>query len=187
MPGSTTPTRCLELDAMTVAYYRAMEIRSEILLPITIEGRWIGSVGFISADRDRVWTDAERGLLRYSAEMIGAYWERRDARARLEELLAAKDEFIASVSHEIRTPLTAVVGFASELRREHRQFLATRASRPDLTDGRAEPGSRRHRRRPVHRRSGGRGVHRGRAGGCVGPEAGGRGAVVAFGDVSTSS
>ncbi len=34
----------------------------------------------------------------------------------LEDLVRAKDEFIASVSHEIRTPLTAVMGFASELR-----------------------------------------------------------------------
>lgn len=33
----------------------------------------------------------------------------------LEDLVRAKDEFIASVSHEIRTPLTAVMGFASEL------------------------------------------------------------------------
>lgn len=103
------------LDAMTLAYYRAMEIRSEILLPITIEGRWLGSVGLISAERGRVWSEQERRLLRFTAEMIGAYWDRRDAQFALEELLAAKDEFIASVSHEIRTPLTAVVGFASEL------------------------------------------------------------------------
>lgn len=40
--------------------------------------------------------------------------ERRTAR-QLEELVAAKDEFIASVSHELRTPLTAVVGLAAEL------------------------------------------------------------------------
>ncbi|HVR32004.1 MAG TPA: ATP-binding protein [Acidimicrobiia bacterium] len=40
--------------------------------------------------------------------------ERRTAR-QLEEVVASKDEFIASVSHELRTPLTAVVGLASEL------------------------------------------------------------------------
>ncbi len=36
----------------------------------------------------------------------------RTANRRLEELLAGKDEFLASVSHELRTPLTAVLGFA---------------------------------------------------------------------------
>ena len=39
---------------------------------------------------------------------------RRKAGA-LEDLVSAKDEFIASVSHELRTPLTGVVGFAIEL------------------------------------------------------------------------
>lgn len=37
------------------------------------------------------------------------------ARRQLEELVAAKDQFIASVSHELRTPLTVVVGLAAEL------------------------------------------------------------------------
>lgn len=35
---------------------------------------------------------------------------------RLEDLVASKDELIASVSHELRTPLTAIVGFAELLR-----------------------------------------------------------------------
>jgi len=108
-------TAISRLDATTVSYYRSMEIRSEVLLPIAMEGRWIGSIGFICRDRDRVWTAPEQQLLEVTADMIGAYWERRDAQARLEESLAAKDEFIASVGHAIRTPLTAVVGFASEL------------------------------------------------------------------------
>jgi len=103
------------LDRTTVNYYRAMQIRTEVLLPITIEETWVGSVGFMSHDRDRIWSEDEVRLLTTTAEMIGAYWERRDAKAKLEELLAAKDEFIASVSHEVRTPLTAVLGFAAEL------------------------------------------------------------------------
>jgi PAS domain S-box-containing protein len=37
------------------------------------------------------------------------------ARRQLEELVANKDQFIASVSHELRTPLTVVVGLAAEL------------------------------------------------------------------------
>ena len=41
--------------------------------------------------------------------------EERKARNALEDLIRAKDEFIASVSHELRTPLTAVVGLTQEL------------------------------------------------------------------------
>ena len=40
----------------------------------------------------------------------------RTAEARLQDLLDAKDELIASVGHELRTPLTAVLGFAELLR-----------------------------------------------------------------------
>ncbi|MEX2655637.1 MAG: ATP-binding protein, partial [Acidimicrobiia bacterium] len=37
------------------------------------------------------------------------------ARRQLEELVANKNQFIASVSHELRTPLTVVVGLAAEM------------------------------------------------------------------------
>ena len=49
---------------------------------------------------------------------VVAHWDvtdERRARTSLEDLIRAKDEFIASVSHELRTPLTAVVGLTHEL------------------------------------------------------------------------
>lgn len=113
--GLAFSTAISSLDSLTIACYRAARIGHEVLVPITAEGRWVGSIGFTSRDRRRYWTSEEKQLLRSTAEMIGAYWERRDAKGKLEELLAAKDEFIASVSHEVRTPLTAVLGFAHEL------------------------------------------------------------------------
>jgi signal transduction histidine kinase len=42
--------------------------------------------------------------------------EQAEARKRLEELVRAKDQFIAAVSHELRTPLSAVLGFAEVVR-----------------------------------------------------------------------
>ena len=44
--------------------------------------------------------------------------EQVTAEQRLADLLASKDELIASVSHELRTPLTAVVGYAQILNDE---------------------------------------------------------------------
>lgn len=41
--------------------------------------------------------------------------DRKAAERHFQELIDAKDKFIASVSHELRTPLTAVVGFAELL------------------------------------------------------------------------
>lgn len=47
--------------------------------------------------------------------VLAAAIERHRSRARLEELVRSKDEFIAAVSHELRTPLTVVSGMAHEL------------------------------------------------------------------------
>ena len=49
-------------------------------------------------------------MLQTAAETIGAFWERQVSRHRLEELVRAKDEFVANVSHELRTPLTSIFG-----------------------------------------------------------------------------
>ena len=97
--------------------YEKEEIKAELMAPIRIGDRWLGTIGYSDHVQERDWTDIEVDGLMRAAEMVGAYWEREAAREGLMELAQAKDRFIATVSHELRTPLTAVVGFAAELLR----------------------------------------------------------------------
>ncbi len=50
-----------------------------------------------------------------SAVVLSKLSSARHRASTLEQLVTAKDEFVASVSHELRTPLTGVLGFAVEL------------------------------------------------------------------------
>ncbi len=89
---------------------------SEIDIPIFVDGVWAGLVGFADRNTERAWDPTEVRLLQTAADMIGAFWSRRESQARMRSLMRSKDEFLASVSHELRTPLTTVVGLSAELR-----------------------------------------------------------------------
>ena len=104
-----------DLDEPLRSKYEAEEIKAELMAPILIGSRWIGTLGYTDHVREGLWTEIEIEGLRRAAEMVGSYWEREAAREGLMELAQAKDRFIATVSHELRTPLAAVVGFAGEL------------------------------------------------------------------------
>ncbi|MGH8875675.1 MAG: PAS domain S-box protein, partial [Acidimicrobiia bacterium] len=60
-------------------------------------------------------------LLHQIGQVVDISAQKRAAEA-LEELVRAKDQFVASVSHELRTPLTVVQGLAEELRATWRDF-----------------------------------------------------------------
>ncbi len=91
-------------------------VYSEVDIPVFVEGEWVGLVGFSDTREPRDWEQADVLLLRTAADMIGAFWARQRAEARLHKLVKSKDEFLAGVSHELRTPLTTVVGLSAELR-----------------------------------------------------------------------
>lgn len=59
------------------------------------------------------------GYLRDRSQQLSDELERgRAAQEQLQELIEAKDRFLASVSHELRTPLTSVFGFSAILAQE---------------------------------------------------------------------
>lgn len=111
-------------------------IRSLLVFPVEVEGRWWGSIGYDDTRRMRDFSQAELDALGASARVLGSgiqqhlrteAREREQARLaqalererlaaeRLRELEELKDSFIAAVSHELRTPLTSICGFAQTL------------------------------------------------------------------------
>lgn len=98
---------------LRIAYERE-GVAAELAAPILVDGKWVGSLGFIDAV-SRAWTSDEVSAATRAADMIAAHWIRQQAREGLLDLNDARSRFVASVSHELRTPLTAVIGFASEL------------------------------------------------------------------------
>jgi two-component system sensor histidine kinase MtrB len=86
-----------------------------MIFAINVSGAWFGTLAFVRHDGAAVWSERDVSFCRTIADILSAYYERAENRARLEHSLASKDQLIASVSHELRTPLTAVVGLAEEL------------------------------------------------------------------------
>ena len=62
------------------------------------------------------WTLFLLGLVWIATRTVNSFHlERETSHQRLEQLIRAKDEFVATVSHELRTPMTAVLGLAQQL------------------------------------------------------------------------
>jgi signal transduction histidine kinase len=96
------------------------DIKSLIVIPFFVSGRWWGFIGFDQCDQTRDWTTAERGALQAAASMIGSAIERQNAEDRLqqqyEELQKTNhelDSFVYSVSHDLRAPLLTILGLVN--------------------------------------------------------------------------
>ena len=107
----------------------------EVLPALRREGIWNGELTLVRPSGDEVPVSAvalahrdTQGKFQHFSSVVRDISERKEAEGRLEELIEAKDEFVASVSHELRTPLTAVVGLAQELRDRGETFSAQERS-----------------------------------------------------------
>jgi signal transduction histidine kinase len=99
--------------------------RAWACLPLMIEGRPIGAIGFVF-DEPQEFGEEERSYLENLAGQCAIALERallfdreRTARETAEAASRAKDEFLAILSHELRTPMTTVIGWADYLKMMH--------------------------------------------------------------------
>lgn len=113
--GNAAVVHTADLEGGERELYVADGIKSEVSVPIFVEGEFRGSIGFVQYTSDRRWHNTEIQTLWRAAQMISAYWQQQDQANELRASNESKDRLLASVSHEIRTPLTAIVGLSEEI------------------------------------------------------------------------
>ena len=111
-----------ELPADLRAILEPQAIKSIIVYPLFVLGRFYGFIGFDECSRNKHWSKSELELLRTFSGIIANAFERRmmeqsiiDERDRANNANRAKSEFLANMSHEIRTPMNAIIGFSEAL------------------------------------------------------------------------
>ncbi|MEO7368785.1 MAG: GAF domain-containing sensor histidine kinase, partial [Gemmatimonadaceae bacterium] len=116
-------------DQRQIGILHSLGISSYMVVPLKARGRLLGSITFISTDRNARYTPkdllfAEDLAGRAAMAMDNARLYREADLAREEAVAAvaratlserAKTDFLATMSHELRTPLNAIAGYAELL------------------------------------------------------------------------
>jgi signal transduction histidine kinase/AmiR/NasT family two-component response regulator len=115
--GRTMNRLAKDLQGSGPQLAEAMGIQAILTIPIFLNDSFWGYIGFDACRSERLFTDAEMGILNSAGLLIASAVERNEmtrslirAREEARASASAKSNFLANMSHEIRTPMNAIIG-----------------------------------------------------------------------------
>ncbi|WP_414519317.1 ATP-binding protein [Nostoc sp. PCC 9305] len=95
---------------------RQLQIKSQMVVPLLVRNRKLGTILFASAQPGRHYTTVDLEMAEELAQHAAFAIENAQLYQQAQEANRIKEEFLAIVSHELRTPLNSMLGWVQLIR-----------------------------------------------------------------------
>ncbi|MBN3924506.1 ATP-binding protein [Nostoc sp. NMS4] len=93
-----------------------LQVKSQIVVPLLVRDRKLGTILFASAQPERHYTTVDLEMAEELAQRAAFAIENAQLYQQAQEANRIKEEFLAIVSHELRTPLNSMLGWVQVIR-----------------------------------------------------------------------
>lgn len=104
-------------DAEQLRLHRELAFTSYLVVPLMLHERVLGALSFFTAESGRRFSEQDVPLAEELARRAARAIENARLHRHLQELLEARQTFIAAITHDLRGPLAVIKGYAQILHR----------------------------------------------------------------------